>query len=679
DKQTVDFVPNFDESLNEPTVLPCNLPNLLINGSTGIAVGMATNIPPHNLSEVVDGVIALIEDEDITIKKLMKDIKGPDFPTGGLICGREGIVSAYETGRGRLIMRGRFGVEQRKGGKEAIIVTEIPYQVNKANLIETIARLVEDKKVEGVADLRDESDRDGMRIVIELKRDHNVQILINALYKHTQLQETFGVIVLALVDNQPQVLNLKQVLQYFINHRIDVITRRTRFELAKAEARAHILEGFKIAFAHLDAVIKTIRQSKNVDEARKALIAKFKFTEIQAQAILEMQLQKLAGLEREKIEKEYLELIKKMEYLKSLLANKRKLLGVIKDELLEVKKKFKEERRTEIVAKEEEIEVEDLIQQEDVIITLSHNGYIKRLPVSMYRSQRRGGRGVTGANIRDEDFIEQLFLASTHDYLLFFTDKGKVFWRKTYDIPPASRQAQGRAIVNFLSLGAGEKITSLIKVKEFSEDEFLFMVTKKGLVKKTSLAAYSRPRASGIVALTLKDDDQLVGCTVTDGSHEIFLASRGGKAIHFKEKEIREMGRTAAGVRGIRLAKGDEVIAMALVEKGGTILSATERGYGKKTIFDEYRLQSRGGSGVANLKVNAKTGKIVGVITVREDDEVILATSTGMIVRSAVKGIRTSGRNTQGVRLVNLKEKDVVASIARVLMKDDAAEEDEEE
>lgn len=670
DKNTVEFSPNFDESMEEPNVLPCNLPNLLLNGTTGIAVGMATNIPPHNIDEVCEAIAALIDDESLTIKQLMKYVKGPDFPTGGVICGFEGIVSAYQTGRGRIIMRGKLGIEQRKNGRESIIVTEIPYQVNKSNLIEAIAGLVENKKIEGISDIRDESDRDGMRIVIDLKKDVTPEVIINLLYKHTQLQSTFGVIMLALVDNQPQVLNLKEIMQNFITHRFEVTTRRTKFDLAKAERRAHILEGFKIAYANLDKIIKTIRQSKTVDIARSALMKDFKLTQMQAQAILELQLQRLAALEREKIEKEYLELIKQIEYLQSLLVSRKKMLSVVKKELLEVKKKFSDPRRTDIVAQEEDIEIEDLIQQEDVIITLSHRGYIKRIPVSMYRSQRRGGRGVSGASIKDEDFIEQLFLASTHDYLLFFTDRGKVFWRKTYEIPQASRTAQGRAIVNFLSLAPEEKITSLIKVSEFDPKKYLFMVTKNGLVKKTTLEAYSRPRSSGIVALSLRENDQLVGCKITDGEQEIFLASFNGKAIRFHENEIREMGRTAAGVRGIRLGKGDEVIAMELIEKDGTILAATERGYGKKTTFDEYRKQSRGGSGVVNLKSTPKTGKIIGVIAVREDDEIILATSGGMIVRSSVKGIRTSGRNTQGVRLINLKEKDELASIARVVFKD---------
>ncbi len=675
DKDTVDFVPNFDESLAEPTVLPCNLPNLLINGSTGIAVGMATNIPPHNLVEVIDAIEAFIDNENISVKELMKYVKGPDFPTGGLICGYKGIKDAYETGRGRIIMRGRVGIEQRKGGREAIIISEIPYQVNKANFIEAIAKLVEGKKVEGISDIRDESDKDGMRIVVELKKDTMPKVIINQLYKHTQLQSTFGVIMLALVDNQPKVLTLKEMITYFVKHRFDVCTRRTKFELGKAERRAHILEGFKIAFANLDAIIKLIRSSKTTQEAKEGLIKKFKLTAIQAQAILEMQLQRLAALEREKIEQEYLELIKKIEYLKSLLENRRKMFGVIKDELREVKKKFNEGRRTEIVAHEEDIDIEDLIQQESVVITLSHRGYIKRIPVSNYRKQKRGGRGVTGATIKEEDFIEHLFVASTHDYLLFFTNKGKVFWRKTYEIPQTSRTAQGRAIVNFLNLTSGEHITSLIKVTEFDSNKYLLMATKNGIVKKTSLEAYSRPRSNGIIAVTLRDNDSLVACTITDGEQEIFLATKHGKAIRFKEEDVREMGRTAAGVRGIKLAKGDCVISMSLVKKGATVLTATENGYGKKTLFEHYRLQSRGGSGVLNLKLTSKTGDVVGTATVFEEDEIILATTGGMIVRSAVKGIRTCGRNTQGVKLINLKEGDKIASVAKVLIEEDGADE----
>ncbi|MFC1809071.1 DNA gyrase subunit A [Candidatus Omnitrophota bacterium] len=674
EKDTVDFVPNFDESLEEPVVLPTRLPNLLINGSTGIAVGMATNIPPHNLGEVIDALVLLIEEPDATVKKLRSKVKGPDFPTGGLICGREGIVSAHETGRGKVIMRGRVAIEQRKNNKEAIIVTEIPYQVNKTNLINGIVKLVENKTVEGISDIRDESDRDGMRLVIELKRDANSQVILNHLYKHTQLQDSFGVIMLALVDGQPKVMNLKEMLWHFLMHRVDVVTRRTKFDLAKAERRAHILEGFKIAFDNLDQIIKTIRASKTVDTAKEALMKKFKLSEVQAKAILEMQLQKLAALEIKKIEDEYLELLKTMQYLQSLLDSKKKMMSVIRDELEEIKKKYADERRTEIVASEEDIEIEDLIREEDVIITISHRGYIKRIPVSMYKSQKRGGRGVTGASMREEDFIEDLFLASTHDYLLFFTNKGKVHWRKTYEIPQASRQARGKAIVNFLNLGAEEKITNLICIREFNEKQSLVMVTEEGQIKKTNIMAYSRPRASGIAAITLKGKDELVACNISDEHDEILIATSQGKAIRFKSEDVREMGRTAGGVRGIRLGKNDTVVGSIILHKEALILTATEHGYGKRTSSKEYRLQNRGGSGVINLKITSKNGKVVGVMPVREDDEIIIITSGGMIIRSAVNGIRECGRNTQGVRLVKLKDGHAVASVARVVAKDDEDE-----
>ncbi|MBN1492994.1 MAG: DNA gyrase subunit A [Candidatus Omnitrophica bacterium] len=671
DKETVEFVPNFDESLLEPTVLPTRLPNLLINGSTGIAVGMATNIPPHNLGEVVEALVALIEEPDITIKKLRQKIKGPDFPTGGLICGREGIIAAYETGRGRIIMRGRAAIEQRKNGKEAIIITEIPYQVNKTNLINGIVKLVEDKTVEGISDIRDESDREGMRIVVELKRDANAQVILNHLHKHTQLQDSFGVIMLALVDGQPKVMNLKEMLWHFIMHRVDVVTRRTRFELAKAEKRAHILEGLKIAFENLDKIIKTIRASKTVEEAKTALMKGFKLSEPQAKAILEMQLQKLAALEIKKIEDEYLALLKTMEYLQSLLDSKKKMMGVIKDEFTELKDKYNDNRRTEIVASEDDIEIEDLIREEDVIITISHRGYIKRIPVSMYKSQRRGGRGVTGGGIKEEDFIEDIFLASTHDYLLFFSNKGKVYWRKTYDIPQASRQARGKAIVNFLSLGAEEKITNLICVREFDEKQSLVMVTEQGQFKKTNIMAYSRPRSNGIAAITLRDKDELVACNICETTDEVLIATAHGKAIRFKSDDVREMGRTASGVRGIRLGKNDKVIDSIILQKESLILTVTEQGYGKQTTSKEYRLQNRGGSGVINLKITSKNGKVIGVKAVKDDDEIILITTGGMIIRSSVNEIRTCGRNTQGVRLVKLKDKDLVAAVARVVAKDE--------
>ena len=671
DKDTVDFTPNFDESLLEPLVLPTRLPNLLINGSTGIAVGMATNIPPHNLSEVIDALIALTEDPDITVKKLRSRMKGPDFPTGGLICGMDGILKAYETGRGRIVMRGRVAIEQRKGNKEAIIITEIPYQVNKTTLINQIVGLVETKKVEGISDIRDESDREGMRIVLDLKKDANAQVILNHLYKHTQLQDNFGVIMLALVNGQPQILTLKEMLNLFIEHRVDIVTRRTRFELDKAERRAHILEGFKIAFKYLDEIIQLIRKAKTVDDARDGLMKKYKLTEAQAKAILEMQLQRLAALEREKIENEYRDLLKLMEYLRSLLENKKQMMGVITEELLQLKEKYGDKRRTEIVAQEDDIEIEDLIREEDVIITMSHRGYIKRIPLSMYRSQKRGGRGVTGASIREEDFIEHLFLSSTHDYLMFFTNKGRVYWRKTYEIPQATRQAKGKAIVNFLSLQSDELVTSMICVREFTEDRALLMVTESGQVKKTNLMAYSRPRSAGIAAITLHEKDLLVACNITTEKDEILIATEKGKAIRFKVSDVREMGRTAAGVRGMRLAKDDKVIGSIVLDKDSLILSATEKGYGKKTNFKEYRLQSRGGSGVINLKITEKNGNVIGVIAVNEDDDIIVISTSGMVVRSSVAEIRTCGRNAQGVRLVKLKDNDMVASIAKVLAKDE--------
>ena len=674
DKDTVDFVPNFDESLSEPSILPSKLPTLLVNGSTGIAVGMATNIPPHNLTEVVKALIAAIENPDITVKELSKIITGPDFPTGGLIIGREGIKKAYETGRGQVIMRAKAAIETSRNKKDAIIITEIPYQVNKTSLIESIVRLVEEKRIEGISDIRDESDRDGMRLVIELKKDAIQQVVLNNLYKHTQMQSSFGVILLALVDGQPRVLTLKQMIEKFIDFRVEVVMRRTRYELDKAEKRAHILEGLKIAIANLDKVIKIIRTSKSPDLAKERLMASLKLSEIQTKAILEMQLQRLTQLEREKIDEEYLELIKKIEYFKSVLKSRRKVLDIIKEESLELLKKYGDERRTQIVAAEDEIDIEDLIAQEDVLITISHAGYIKRIPVSMYRRQHRGGTGVTGAGVRDdEDFIEHMFMASTHDFILFFTNQGKVFWRKAYEIPQASRQAKGKAIVNLLSLSAGEQVSSFLQVKEFDDKRYVIMVTAHGVIKKTNLIEYSRPRASGINAITLREKDELVACKITSGKDEIFLATRNGKAIRFKEVDVRDMGRTASGVRGINLSKNDEVIAVEIVNPKATALSITENGFGKKTLFPQYRIQSRGGKGIINVKVSDKNGKVVNVLTVVEEDEVILVTTGGMVVRCPVSQIRTSGRNSSGVRVMRLKDKDKIASATRVVAKDEDA------
>ena len=674
EKDTVEFQPNFDESLQEPKLLPARIPNLLVNGSAGIAVGMATNIPPHNLSEVIDGVSALIDDPNITVKDLTKLVKGPDFPTGGLICGREGIKSAYETGRGRIMVRAKAHFEKAKTGrtKDAIIISEIPYQVNKSSLIEKIAELVEDKKIEGIYDIRDESDREGMRVVIELKKDENEELILNQLYKHTQMQETFGVIMLALVDGEPRVLNLKEMLQYFIDHRVNVVTRRTKFELDKAEKRAHILEGLKIAIANLDKIIKTIRAAKNPEEAKIALITNFKLSELQAKAILEMQLQRLTALEREKIEEEYLELIKKIEYYKAVLKSKQKVLEIVKTESAEVKKKYGDERRTEIVKDTTDIDIEDLIREEEVLISMSHAGYIKRIPVSMYRQQRRGGKGVTGGGMKDEeDFIEQMFLCSTHDTLMFFTNKGRCYWKKAYEIPQASRIAKGKAIVNVLSLGENETIATMLQVKEFDDKHYLVMVTKNGTIKKTNLIAYSHPRTTGVQAIKLKDKDELVSAKITAGKDQIFIATKLGKAIRFPEKDAREMGRTASGVRGIRLEKKDEVIAAEIVNEKDTALTVTSKGFGKKTDYGEYRLQSRGGKGVINIKSTDKNGHVVNVLTVSDEDGVVFVTTGGMVVRTPVNQIRTTGRNAQGVRVIALKDKQELSTCVRVVAKED--------
>jgi DNA gyrase subunit A len=671
EKETVRFVPNFDESLTEPTVLPAILPNLLINGSSGIAVGMATNIPPHNLGEVIDGIKMVIDKPDCQIKDLMRLVKGPDFPTGGFICGREGIKQAYLTGRGRLKMRAKAQVEQQKNGRESIIVSEIPYQVNKTNVLEAIARLVQDKKVEGISDLRDESDKDGMRIVVDLRRGVISQVVLNQLFKHTQMEETFGVIMLALVDNQPRVLNLKQMLELYIEHRKEIIIRRTTFELRKAEERAHILEGLKIALDHLDDVIKTIRRSKSPQEARGSLMKKFSLSERQSQAILEMQLQRLTALERDKIDKEYLELIKKIEQYKSILASEKKVLAIIKDEVGELRKKFADERRTQVVAELEELELEDLIAEEDVIITISHSGYIKRLPMSSYRRQHRGGKGVTAMETREEDFVEHLFLASTHEHILFFTNKGKVYWLKVHEIPQAGRHSKGKAIVNLLQLESGEAVTARVPVKDFASGKFLVLLTKQGLIKKTCLDAFSNPRKVGIVAISLDKGDELIAAALTDGKQQILLASRGGKALRFKEENVRQMGRTARGVRAIKLAAKDEVIGMEIVNPDTAILTVTEGGFGKRTSFKEYRLQARGGKGIINVKVTPKNGQVVGLKTVNETDEIMIITQHGMIVRCPVKDIRSVGRNTQGVHVMRLKAKDKVSSIASVVTKEE--------
>ncbi len=676
EKATVDFSPNFDASLQEPVLLPSLLPNLLVNGSSGIAVGMATNIPPHNLSEIVDGITFLIDTPEAEVKDIMRYVKGPDFPTGGIICGRQGIKDAYATGRGKITLRAKVSIERQKSSKDNILITEIPYQVNKAALIETIAGLVQDKKIEGISDIRDESDKDGMRIVIELKRDSEPQIILNHLYKHTQLETTFGIIMLALVEGRPRVLNLKQVMRCYIDHRKDIIRRRTQFDLDRALKRAHILEGLKIALKHIEKIIKTIRSSKNTPEAKKALMKNFELSEIQAQAILEMQLQRLTALERDKIEAEYLELLKQIERLQAILASEKLVESIIKDELAALKKKYGDDRRTELVGEVEDIELEDLIAEEDMVITISHAGYIKRLAISAYRKQKRGGKGVTAMETREEDFVEHLFVASTKDYLLVFTDQGRLYWIKVYEIPQASRQSKGKAIINILQLGAKEKIAAVLPVKDFPESKFIVMCSRLGVVKKTSLAAFSNPRKGGIAAMGLDKDDAVMSTKITDGTQDVLMATRMGKAIRFKDKLIREMGRQAKGVRGISLGKKDEVIGMEIISSelaktGATILTVTSAGFAKRTGLDEYRIQSRGGKGIINVKVTAKNGEAVGLNCVLPVDELMAITQKGMMVRCPVKDIRETGRNAQGVRLMSLEKGDVVTSVAKIVVKEE--------
>jgi DNA gyrase subunit A len=676
DKDTIDFTANFDGSLQEPTLLPASLPNLLINGSGGIAVGMATNIPPHNLSEVIDGVTYCIDNPDVQAKDLMRYIKGPDFPTGGIICGREGIKDAFTTGRGKIILRAKLNTEQQKSGKDLIVITEIPYQVNKANLIEAIANLVTEKKVEGISDIRDESDKDGMRIVLELRRDTEPQIIINYLYKHTQLEITYGVIMLALVYGRPRVLNLKEIISHYIDHRKEIIRRRTRFELDRAQKRAHILEGLKIAIKFLDRVIKTIRSSKNTAVAKEALMDKFDLSAEQAQAILEMQLQRLTALERDKLEAEYLELIKKIELYKSILASEKKIEALIKEELSEIKNKYGDERKTDIIGEVQDIEIEDLIAEEDMVVTISQAGYIKRLGVANYRKQRRGGKGVTAMETREEDFVRHLFVASTKDYLLVFSDQGRVYWLKVYEIPQAGKQAKGKAIVNILEMGQNENISSVIPVKEFKQGQFLVMCTREGQIKKTGLSAFSNPRKGGIIAITLDKGDTLISAVLTDGNQEILLGTRQGKSIRFREKQVRDMGRQAKGVRGVSLLKNNVVVGMAVVsstmnKSPTTLLTVTSGGFAKRTSLSDYRIQSRGGKGIINIKTTKKNGEAVGVMVVEPQDEILVVTQKGMIVRCAVKDIRQTGRNTQGVRLITLEKGDSVMSIAKVVAKDE--------
>jgi DNA gyrase subunit A len=671
DKETIDFVPNYDGTIEEPSILPAKTPNLLINGSSGIAVGMATNIPPHNIKEVIAGTIALIKNPDLSMDELMKIISGPDFPTAGFIYGREGIREAYRTGRGILQLRARTFIEKKaKGDKECIIISEIPYQVNKSRLIERIAELVQEKKIEGISDLRDESDREGIRIVIELKRNEITKVVLNQLYQHTQMQITFGIIMLALVDNLPKILNLKELLNHFVDYRKVIILRRTAYELKKAEHRAHILEGLKIAISNLDKIIALIRSSANPGVAREGLMKKFKLSQIQAQAILDMRLQRLTALERDKINEEYLEVGKLIKRLKQILDKEELVQEIIIEELTETRKKYGDERKTEIIEKESEINIEDLIIEEDMVVTITHNGYIKRNPISLYRSQRRGGKGVTGITTRQEDFVEDLFVASTHSFILFFTNTGKVFWQKVYEIPQAGRAAMGKAIVNLLHLSSEENIAAILPVREFEEGKYIVMATKKGLIKKTSLMAYSRPRVGGIIALGIDNGDELIAARVTDGNREIFLGSKKGKAIRFKEQAVRPMGRTARGVRGMMVGKDDEIIGMESIGEGESILTITENGFGKRTNTSEYRIQGRGGLGIITIRTTARNGNVIGMKQVTNDDEVMFITNHGKIIRIKISGISVIGRNTQGVKLIGVKKDEKVVGIARLAEKE---------
>ncbi len=669
DKETVDFIPNFDETTEEPKVLPSKIPNLIVNGAAGIAVGMATNIPPHNLGEVIDSLVMLLEDPAVTVERLMTAIKGPDFPTGGIIHGTGGIKDAYATGRGLIKIRAKARIEREHRGGENIIISEMPYQVNKARLIEKIAELVREKHIEGISDIRDESDRDGIRVVIELKRGEMAEVILNNLYKHTQMETTFGIIMLALVNGQPHVLGLKKVLNHFLQHRRDVILRRTRFELRKAEERAHILEGLKIALDHLDEIIALIRASKSPEEARQGLIAGYALTEVQAQAILDMKLQRLTGLEREKIVNEYKETLKEIERLKAILGSEALVAKIIKDELIEIRTKYADERRTEITEETREITIEDLITEEEMVITLSHTGYIKRNPLSAYRSQRRGGKGLIGMETKEEDFVEQLFIGSTHDYMLFFSNLGRLYWLKTYQIPEAGRAAKGKALINLLQLAEGEHISTALPVRDFKEG-YLIMITKKGTVKKTALSAYSNPRGKGIIAVSLDKGDELIGVRKTNGKNDIIIGSRNGLAIKFNEDDVRDMGRSARGVRGIRLVEGDEVVAAEVAEEKTCILTVAENGFGKRTRIEDYPLQGRGGKGVISIKLTEKGGKVVGLLQVRDEDEVVMITSAGKLIRTTAENISVHGRNTQGVKLMDTAEEDKIVSIAKVVEKD---------
>jgi DNA gyrase subunit A len=677
DKNTVDFIPNYDGSLKEPSILPTKLPSLLINGSAGIAVGMATNIPTHNLGETCDALIALIDDSDLPVLGLTRFIKGPDFPTGAIILGKGGIKDYMEKGRGSVKMRAKTEIEEMKGGREAIIVNEIPYQVNKANLITSIADLVKDKKVDGISDLRDDSDRDGIRIVIEIKRDANAQIILNQLYKHTQMQSSFGVIMLALVNNRPKVMNVKEILIHHIEHRKIVVTRRTKFELQKAEARAHILEGLKIAIDNIDAIIKIMKESPDEDTARATLVLKFRLTKVQSEAILEMKIRQLTGLKRKEIDEEYLELIKLIEKLRSVLADPKKVLAIIKDEIIEIRKKYSDKRRTQIQAAEADFNIEDLIQEEEVAVTMSHTGYIKRIPLDTYKAQHRGGRGITAMDTKEEDFVENMFITSSHAYMLFFTTRGRLYWTRVYEIPEGSRISKGKAIVNLLQLqGTEEKITAAIPIRSFNpkdiKDEYLLMCTRKGTIKKIALDEFTNPRKGGIIAIKLEDGDILTEVKAIDKNPEVIIATKNGIAIRFKETDVRAIGRNGQGVNGISLEKDDEVIGMELFSPNDVFLSVSENGYGKRTEVGKYRLQKRAGRGVINMQATERNGNVVGIKKASDGEEVMIITQNGITIRLRVSSISVIGRNTQGVRLVRLGDGDKVAAIACVI-KDESA------
>ena len=666
DKETVDFYPNFDETLMQPDVLPSRFPNLLVNGSAGIAVGMATNIPPHNLGEVVDAVVCMLDNPECTVDDLMQYIKGPDFPTGGVILGKRGIYDAYHEGRGKIITRAKSEIEEMHNGRQRIVVTEIPYQVNKARLIEKIAELVHDKRLEGISDIRDESDRSGMRIVIELKRDVNANVVLNYLYRHTQMQETFGAIMIALVDGTPKVLSLRQIIHHYIEHQESVITRRTQYDLDKALARSHILEGLLIALDNIDEVIALIRASADGNVARNGLMERFGLTEKQAQAILDMRLQRLTGLERERLEAEYAELEKQIAYYQAVLADEQLVRGIVKDEILEIKRKYADERRTEISALEGEIDMLDLVQEEDMVITMTHFGYVKRVSMSAYRAQKRGGKGVSAATTREQDYVEQMFVTSTHDQIMFFTNRGRVYQMWCYEIPEAGRAAKGTAIVNLLQLDGGEKVTAMVDVPEEKlQGSYLIMATRQGTIKRTELSEFVNLRKSGLIAIVLREDDDLIGVALTDGRREVLLGTRDGMSIRFAETDLRPIGRNAVGVRGIELAEGDRVVAMSIVEEDTDVLAITENGYGKRTAIEEYRLQSRAGKGIKAMNLTDKTGGLAGQLLVRSDEDILIITDDGTIIRTPVDSIPLHGRATQGVRLMRVAEGSRIMSIER--------------